>query len=484
MSRRTRIFLGILAIYVAGIALLLYRVVGDIDPRYRESAEESLVDTANLMASLIEQDVQGDTIDPARLEPLLRTLYARQFDAEIYGLRKTRVDLRLYVTDANGRVLFDASRARTNQHLGEDFVAWRDVRYTLDGLYGARTSRDVASDAASSVMYVAAPIRSRERVTIGVVSVGKPVQSFGKFVQDARWRTIWVGAGSALALLVLAIIVSVWLVRPFGLVRDYLAWTRTQPRLRPGPMARHAVATLRAGVHEMRDALTGRNTVADYVQTLTHEIKSPLSAIRGAAELLEDAGMPAPERARFLSNITHETQRIQEIVDRMMELTALESRRVLEHAQAVPLAPLLQELAASHQAAAVARGLRIALLLQATPNTWGDPFLLRRAVSNLLANALDFAPAGSTLELGLQADGRRARITVRDHGPGIPEYARHRVFDKFYSLARPAGGKRSTGLGLAFVQEIARQHGGRATLENAPGGGALATLALPMRAQA
>ena len=479
MSRRTRIFVGILLIYAAGIALLLYRAVSDIDPRYRESAEESLVDTANLMASLIEQDLQGSRIDPSRLGPLLRTLYARQFDAQIYGLRKTRVELRVYVTDDQGIVLFDS----TGRHQGQDFIEWRDVRYTLDGLYGARTSRDVAADPSSSVMYVAAPIWSRERVTIGVVSVGKPVQSFGQFVQDARWRTLWVGIGSALALLVLAVIVSIWLVRPFGLVRDYLAWTRTQPRLRPGPMARHAVATLRAGVHEMRDALTGRNTVADYVQTLTHEIKSPLSAIRGAAELLEDPAMPAADRERFLANITRETQRVQEIVDRMMELTALESRRVLEHAQAVPLAPMLEELAASHQAAAAARGLRIALALQGQPMVWGDPFLLRRAVSNLLANALDFAPAGSAIALGLQADSRRARITVRDHGPGIPAYAQSQVFQKFYSLARPGSGKRSTGLGLAFVQEIAQQHGGKAMLENAAEGGALATLVLPVARQ-
>jgi two-component system sensor histidine kinase CreC len=480
VSRRTRIFVGILAIYVAGIAFLLYRVVGDIDPRYRESAEESLVDTANLMASLIEQDLQGDRIDPARLAPVLRTLYARQFDAEIYGLRKTRVDLRVYVTDANGRVLFDAARGRMDRHLGQDFVDWRDVRYTLDGLYGARTTRDVASDASTSVMYVAAPIVNRERVTIGVVSVGKPVNSFGKLVQNARWRTIWVGVGSALALLVLAAIVSVWLVRPFGLVGDYLAWMRAQPRLRPGPMLRHAAALLRAGAHEMRAALTGRNTMADHVATLTHEIKSPLSAIRGAAELLEDPAMPADTRAHFLDNIARETQRIQEIVDRMMELTALESRRVLEHAGPVALAPLLEELVAGPQAAAAARGLRLELALQARPQVWGDAFLLRRAVSNLLANALDFAPAGSSVALALSGNGRQARITVRDHGPGIPDYARHRVFEKFYSLARPGGGKKSTGLGLAFVREIAVQHGGQAALDNAQGGGALATLALPL----
>ena len=67
------------------------------------------------------------------------------------------------------------------------------------------------------------------------------------------------------------LIVSIWLVRPFGLMRDYLAWMRAQPRLRAGPMARRAVATLRAGVHELRDALIGRNTVADH----EHVVRAP-----------------------------------------------------------------------------------------------------------------------------------------------------------------------------------------------------------------
>ena len=79
----------------------------------------------------------------------------------------------------------------------------------------------------------------------------------------------------------------------------------------------------------MRDALAGRHYVADYVQTLTHELKSPLSAIRGAAELLREPGMPEADRQRFIANVDRETQRIQELVDRMMELTALERRRTL-----------------------------------------------------------------------------------------------------------------------------------------------------------
>jgi two-component system sensor histidine kinase CreC len=475
VTSRTRIFIGILLIYTAGIAFLLYRVVIDIDPRYRESAEESLVEASQLMASLVEQDVIAGAINTARLEPLFRSVYARQFSAQIYNLHKRHVELRMYVTDRNGRVLFDSQ----GRNLGADFSRWSDVSRSLAGTYGARTTRDIAGDPLSSVMYVGAPVRWGNEI-VGVVSVGKPVQSFGQFVEDARARTLWVGIGSALALLVGAIIVSVWLVRPFGLISDYVGWLRAQRSPSLGRMLRRAADTLRSGLGELRDAFTGRNYVADYVQTFTHEIKSPLSAIRGAAELIQEPSMPQAERERFLGNIAHETQRIQEIVDRMMELTALETRRALDRSEPVALGPLLREVADGAQAAAARREVRVQVAIHAEASVEGDPFLLRRAISNLLDNAIDFSPAGAEVLLALEAGSRRAIVSVRDRGPGIPDYAKDKVFEKFYSLARPHSQKKSTGLGLAFVKEIAALHRGRVELANAPRGGALATLTLPL----
>jgi two-component system sensor histidine kinase CreC len=245
-------------------------------------------------------------------------------------------------------------------------------------------------------------------------------------------------------------------------------------------MLRRAADTLRSGLGELRDAFTGRNYVADYVQTFTHEIKSPLSAIRGAAELIQEPSMPQAERERFLGNIAHETQRIQEIVDRMMELTALETRRALDRSEPVALGPLLREVAAGAQVAAAKREVRVQVAIHAEANVEGDPFLLRRAISNLLDNAIDFSPAGAEVLLALEASSRRAIVSVRDRGQGIPDFAKDKVFEKFYSLARPHSQKKSTGLGLAFVKEIAALHRGRVELANAPRGGALATLTLPL----
>jgi two-component system sensor histidine kinase CreC len=483
MTKRNRVFAAVLLAYAIGVGWLMWRQLAEIDPRYRESAEESLVEVAHLMAAQIERrwDERGVTpaepvIDLGSLEPLFRDLYARELDADIFGFRKTRIELRMTVVDASGRVLFD-SLGRSE---GADHSQWRDVKLALAGRYGARTTPDLVNDATTAVMYVAAPLR-RDGAIVGAVSVGKPAQSFGQFVEAARRKTIVIGITSVLAVALLVAILSVWLVRPFGLLADYWRYVRAQRHFSLPRLGRRALGTLGAAYDEMRDALTGRSYVADYVQTLTHELKSPLSAIRGAAELLhEDEAMPAADRARFVANIERETARIQALVDRMMELAALESRRALERTGPVALRALLDERVASAQAAGAPRGITVSLDAPEDATIDGDALLLQRAVGNLLDNALDFSPPGGHIELTLRRAARSAEIAVRDHGPGIPDYADERVFEKFYSLARPGTQRKSTGLGLPFVREIAALHGGRIALRNAEGGGALALLTLPL----
>jgi two-component system sensor histidine kinase CreC len=485
MSRRNRIFAGILIVYIAGIAFLLYRIVGDLDPRYRESSEDNLIEIAQVFASLIERDVHDGTIATDDIEAIMKSAYARQFDAQVFDFTKNRVELRVYVTDRNGKVLYDS----TGRALGRDFSGWRDVTLTLAGFYGARTTQDVAGDKGTAVMYVGAPIRADDAI-VGVVTVGKPTQSFGQFVDAARDKIIVVGIGSAVAVVLLAFIVSIWLVRPFGLVGDTARALIGSHRRdhRYGPLRRFArqvrrtPLALREAYRDMRDAVTGRSYVEDYVQTLTHELKSPLSAISGAAELLEEP-MPEEDRRRFVANITRETARIRELVDRMLELAVLEQRSRLDAAEAVDAVTLGEEVAST--TAGADRGIRVAFLVEPMretigrrPTIDGDVFLLRRALTNLIDNAIDFSPANSVVTLTLDGNGSRVIYRVRDHGPGIPEFAANKVFEKFFSLQRPGTQKKSSGLGLAFVREIATLHRGSIALANHPEGGAVATLSL------
>ena len=495
MSRRARIFLALVLAYMVGMVWLIYDQAMGLDWRYRESAEESLVETAQLAASVIEQDVEQGALPADRIAAIFRDLQGRPFSAQVFGLHKTQVELRAYVTNRHGIVVYDSQ----GRALGQNFLRWRDVSRTLAGQYGARTTRDVPTDPTTSVMYVAAPIRWQGDI-VGVVTLGKPVRSFAPLLASARWNMLYAGLMFALALLGAGLLLAVWLTRPLGLTRDVLAalsagFSRdAQGRRRYSP--RRAWRAFRAHMHslmsEIREAIAGRNYIASYVQQLTHEIKSPLSAIRGAAELLQEANLPAPARQQFAASIAHETLRMQEVIDRMLELSTLENRRLLQNRQRVPLPPLLQEMTAS----ARAKASHLSLALRSAPEaaalaTEGDAFLLRRAIGNLLDNAIDFSPAppgrdsGSApaspaaITITLRRQGRMAVITIRDHGPGLPAYAQARVFDKFFSLPRPATQKKSTGLGLAFVREIATLHQGSITLRNAESGGAIATLRLP-----
>ena len=110
----------------------------------------------------------------------------------------------------------------------------------------------------------------------------------------------------------------------------------------------------------------------------------------------------------------------------------------------------------------------------------GDSFLLHQALSNLIQNAIDFSPAHNQIDLTGQIDGKMLIFTVTDNGPGVPDYAKEKVFDKFFSLQRPDSEKKSTGLGLNFVKEAVMLHNGKIKLENRPEQGVCATLALPL----
>jgi len=111
----------------------------------------------------------------------------------------------------------------------------------------------------------------------------------------------------------------------------------------------------------------------------------------------------------------------------------------------------------------------------------GEAFLLRQALANLLDNAIDFSPDGSRITLLLETGAAKHALIVRDQGAGVPDYALPRVFERFYSLARPGTQRKSSGLGLPFVREVAVLHGGEVALRNLPEGGVEARLVLPVR---
>jgi two-component system sensor histidine kinase CreC len=472
--RLTRVTLFFIALIIgAGMYLLVRQQLSLVEPQTYQATEEAMVDAAQLLAAFVEADLQAGGFDKERFRRAFDGVARRSFSADIHRHLKNRVHLGAYLTDARGIVLFDSAGVLE----GRDLSQARDVVRTLRGEYGARSSRTDESDPFSSVLHVGALVGPRES-PFGVLTVSKPQADVLPIVHARRrgiyWGTGLVGAG----ILFLVAAVFIWQYLPVGRLTEYARDIESgkRPPL-PKLGAGKEVNTLARALESMREALEGRRYAERYVQTLTHEMKSPLAAIRGAAELLGE-DMPPADRHRFLDNIRAESGRAERLLNRLLELSALEGRGSLGPGDAVDLVPIVARAIDQARPPADLASVVLATSLPGRPlMVRGDAFILRSAVTNLLENAIDFSPAGSTVDIVLQEDGV---IAISDRGPGIPDYATDKVFERFYSLKHHAHGRKGTGLGLTLVKEAAELHGGSVALDPREAGGTIARLSLPV----
>lgn len=467
---------------IAGLAafFILRVVLAEVKPSVREVMEDILVDSANLLAEMAAPELRampaGGTLQDTRFAGAVKDYLARPVDAQIWGLHKRTLDLRVYVTDAQGRIVFDSGERAAP---GADYSRWRDVLLTLRGEYGARSTRELPADDGSTVMVVAAPVRAAPGgPTIGVLSVAKPLATVQQFIDRAERKIVSASAWLIAASLAIGLAITGWTVHSVRQLRRYaLQAAAGQPP--PVPALPGELGELASAMGTMRDKLDRRAEVEQGMRALTHELKSPLAAIGGAAELLHDE-LPAADRERFALQIGEQVQRLREMVDRLLELSRLESLQAPAHPRQLQLRALVDEQLAQRAALLSQRRLQATWLQNDESELTGDAEALAMAVSNLLANALDFAPDGSTLELGLARHGGELVFTLRDHGPGAPDYAAARLGERFFSTPKPHDGRKGSGLGLAIVRQVAQLHGGRLSFENA-GPGLRVRLVLPVR---
>lgn len=449
-------------------AFFVLRVfTAEIKPSVREVMEDMMVDTAHLLAELASDDLAGGRLQtPGQDSAFARHVRAyavRPVDAAIWGLNKQTLDLRIYVMNTEGRVLFD-SRGRD---VGSNFSQWRDVVLTLRGEYGARMTRDTPDDETSGVMYVSAPILVQGRIA-GVLTVGKPTRSVQRFIDRAE-RKVLMGGLLLLALsAAVGVGVTLWMVANVRRLRDYALSVQGPASSGAGalPMPRVSgeLGDLARAMEQMRERLDGHNYIENYVRALTHELKSPVAAIRGAGELLQDP-LPEADRTLFAGQVVQQSARLQRLIDRLLELSKLEQRQHVDPHSTVALHDCASAALAQTQARAAQRGIALVLAGHGASGPW-EAELVTLALCNLLDNAIDFSPAGSTVNVELRGHD----IAVQDRGPGVPDYALARLGERFFTTARPNGERSGSGLGLAIVQRVMALHGGQMQVHNtAPG---------------
>ena len=221
----------------------------------------------------------------------------------------------------------------------------------------------------------------------------------------------------------------------------------------------------------------------DFVANVSHELKTPVTSIKGFAETLEEGALDDPDTARrFVRIIAGQADRLSSIIGDLLALSTLEQREneprlTLEEAEVCDVLQVAVEVC---EPKAQAKGITIGVSCTSCVLAAVNPPLLEQAVVNLVDNAVKYSPEGSTVEVALDETSDEIVISVSDHGPGVPREHLPRLFERFYRVdkarSRDLGG---TGLGLAIVKHIAQAHGGRVSVVSRGGVGSTFRIHLP-----
>ncbi|MEU6146806.1 HAMP domain-containing sensor histidine kinase [Streptomyces sp. NPDC047081] len=294
-------------------------------------------------------------------------------------------------------------------------------------------------------------------------------------------------AGVAALVLVLTVAVTVTvgtrLVRPLRALTD-AARHPTQQHLRVPVTTNDEIGRLAAAFNDLterreRVEIQRKAMVSD----VAHELRTPLSTIRGWLEAAQD-GLAASDEA-FVASLLEEALLLQHIVDDLQHLAQADAGRLRLHPEPLSLRELLDHVAAAHRGAAETAGVTLTTRIEDAPTLHADPARLRQTVGNLLSNAVRHTPPGGTVTLRCRAESDEVVIEVADTGTGIAADDLPRVFDRFWradkSRSRQTGG---SGLGLAIVRQLTEAHGGTVSVTSTPDTETVFTLRLPRASDA
>jgi two-component system sensor histidine kinase SenX3 len=222
-------------------------------------------------------------------------------------------------------------------------------------------------------------------------------------------------------------------------------------------------------------------TRKDFIENISHELKTPIGAIALLSEAITQAGDDRATIEKFAGNLHKEARRLSHLVQDIIELSRLQSEEVLADAELVDLSSVVAEAVDRNEQLASKRNVRLLSEGGVGPEVFGNKEMLTAAVKNLIENAISYSDPGSQVGIGCAAKGPLAEIVVTDSGAGISAENQERVFERFYridpSRSRETGG---TGLGLSIVKHVAKIHRGDVKLFSQLGVGSTFTIRIPL----
>ncbi|HYD85736.1 MAG TPA: histidine kinase dimerization/phospho-acceptor domain-containing protein, partial [Opitutus sp.] len=303
MRIRTAIFVVYVAASAVGFAVLMRYMLAEVRPRYVNALHFNLEAAARLLAASLD----------------------RRPELAVEALREADSGLRVRIVRDDGAVLLDTSDSAETEVEDYSVASSGLAKRAAIGLLDERPL-DGATEIGASAPLTFADGRS------GTVVLSRPIRTVNAFVWAERKRLASIGLLIAAVMLIAGWWIAARLTHAIEKLTVYAQAVRDGRRVAPPRSRAREIATLTKAFDEMRDALEGRQHAERYTQALAHEVKAPLAAIRGAAELLDEA-MPEEQRRKFMANIRGESARIEQIVERLLELSSLEARKALRQTE-------------------------------------------------------------------------------------------------------------------------------------------------------
>ena len=355
-----------------------------------------------------------------------------------------------------------------------------EVRAALDGRYGAATRETPGQR--SMTFFSAVPVRKDGEV-IGAVVASQSTIKILTALYAVRLRIFAIVIGSLAAAALLTALAAATIVRPLTRLRRRAAEIAgrrgAMPSVFPGATRKDEIGDLARALGELSRRTNDHiELLHTFSADVSHELKNPLASIRTAAEMMADAESPE-ERRRFHDLMVRDVARLERLVSGLRDVARVEGQIEADITETIDLRSLLSDLVSAADATAP-EGRHVRLVGSPGPlHVVASRERLAQVFENLLANAVSFTPAVSTVRVTPTEKGSRAIVVVEDEGSGIPEAHLERIFGRFFSY-RPAESRREhVGLGLAIAKQIVESYGGTIAAANRQSGGAAFTVTLP-----